>query len=390
MITADVQHPRDLSPADIAAWRDYVRAEPAFHSPLLGPDFARLVGEVREDARVAMFRRQGRTSGALAFHKRSGGFAQPIGACFSDYQALVSAPGEQIDGEEALAAAGIGSIRFGALIDPSGSFPQAGPADYRGHVIELNGSAADHDAALRAANSKRHKNWRRLQGRLEREIGEITLEPRSDDQDAFDQLIAWKRDQFRRTGTHDVLRPQWARALFQTLFQRSCGEVFGVMAVMRAGGRVVAGKFGVVADGYWHTWISSMDPDCAACAPGLVMMLREPEIMEAIGVHTHDMGPGYAHYKGHFASREVSIGEILATADGAAGVAGRSLQTAWALAGDGRIEAVGRLRRRLDTINAAELSVGGRVRGFADAITGYSRRASSREPVQADAVVQES
>ncbi len=133
-----------------------------------------------------------------------------------------------------------------------------------------------------------------------------------------------------------------------------------------------------------------MDPDCAACAPGLVMMLREPEIMEAIGVHTHDMGPGYAHYKGHFASREVSIGEILATADGAAGVAGRSLQTAWALAGDGRIEAVGRLRRRLDTINAAELSVGGRVRGFADAITGYSRRASSREPVQADAVVQES
>ncbi len=385
MIQADVRHPSALQPSEIAAWREACAAEPAFRNPLLGPDFALLVGEVREDARVAVFTDGDQIAGFLAFHRRPSGFDRPIGSAFSDYHALVTAPGVRLDGPGALAAAGVGSIRFTGLIDPQAQFPGQQAAACPGYVIDLEGSAEAHLEALRAVNPKRFKNWKRLQNKLEREWGEVVLTPADTSQEAFDQLVAWKRDQFRRTGAHDVMRPDWARALFQAAFERREGPLRGVMTTLRAGGRLVAGHFGVTAAGACHAWLSSMDPDCSACAPGQVLMLQTPEIMETLGLGAYDFGPGYAHYKAPFASREVPVAEGLAMADGRGGLAARSIEGAWALAGERRIDAVGRLRRRLDHIASAELSMGGQVRGMVEAIAGYGRRAATREPVRATA-----
>jgi CelD/BcsL family acetyltransferase involved in cellulose biosynthesis len=382
MIQAEVKPPLQLTGDEIDAWQAWRRAEPAFANPLLGPDFAQAVGLARDDARVALFRRDGRLVGALAFHRRPNGFARPIGAAFSDYHALITAPGERIDGREALEAAGIGAIAFTGLIDPAGAFPAIRPSEHLGYVIDLQGSVEAHYEALKAANPKRFKNWRRLQNKLEREIGEVVLTPGDVSQEAFDALIGWKRDQYRRTGVHDVLRSDWARALFQDLFERRTGELRGVMTTLRAGGRVVAGKFGVAQDGVWHSWISSIDPDCTACAPGLVLMLRAPETLAALGLRSCDLGPSYAHYKEGFSPRQFAVGDGLALAEGPASRTARSLDRAWVLAGDGRVAAVGRLRRRLDHIAAAEPSLGGRVRGVVEALAGYSRRSSSREPVR--------
>ncbi len=389
MIQAEVRHPSTLSDADALDWRRLCAAEAAFSSPLLGPDFARLVGEVREDARVAVFRQDGRAMGFLPFHKRPNGFARPIGSAFSDYHALIAAADAPIDGPEALAAAHIGAFAFTGLIDPLGAFPRARPSGMSGHVIALQGTAEAHQEALKAANPKRHKNWRRLQNKLEREFGELQITPLDTDQEAFDLLLAWKRDQFRRTGSHDVLRAGWARALFQTAFERHDGPLRGVMTTLRAGGRLVAGHFGLAGDETCHVWISAMDPACAGCGPGQVLMLQAPETLEALGLKVYDLGPGYAHYKAPFATGEVAIAEGLTMADGPAGLAARSLDSAWSLAGDGRINVVCRLRRRLDHIAAAELSVSGRVRGVIEALAGSSRRAASREPVRPEPAMEQ-
>ena len=80
MLQADILRPDALDAADLATWRGWTEATPAFGSPLLGPAFARLVGAVREDAHVAVFRDGGRTVGVLAHHRRPGGLARPIGA----------------------------------------------------------------------------------------------------------------------------------------------------------------------------------------------------------------------------------------------------------------------------------------------------------------------
>src|SRR5580698_7435112 len=90
-LEAELVHPSDLTADDVAAWRALQAAELTLANPLLGVEFAQAVGAVRADARVAIFRRGGRTIGYLAHHRRPGGFARPIGAPFCDYHGLVSA-----------------------------------------------------------------------------------------------------------------------------------------------------------------------------------------------------------------------------------------------------------------------------------------------------------
>lgn len=382
MIQAEVLHPRALNERDVETWRAFCAAEPAFANPLLGPDFAQLVGEARPDARVAVLRRQAETVGFFAFHGGRGGVALPIGGAFSDYHALVSAPGEQLDGAEALAAAGVSGLRLSGLIDPRGAFPQASPAEAEGFVIEPKDGPDAYFAALQAENPKRFKNWRRLQNKLEREWGEVALGSEAGSAETLDQLIEWKRDQFRRTGAHDVFRPHWARQLFHDILKAE-GHARGVLITLKAGGRLAAGHFALAVGPHAHAWLSVIDPDCAGCGPGQVLTLRLAEVMPSLGIESYDLSPGYAHYKAPFATRTVTVREGLATASGRVGAAARSMDAAWALAG--RSQAVSRLRRRLDQINAAETSAGGRVRGVVEAIAGYGRRSANREP-RAEAV----
>ncbi len=74
-------------------------------------------------------------------------------------------------------------------------------------VIELTGSAADYLEALRASSPKQFKNYRRLDGKLDREVGDDrTVRARTTRGRPSTQLLAWKRDQLRRTGVHDFLR----------------------------------------------------------------------------------------------------------------------------------------------------------------------------------------
>ena len=377
MIKAAVKHPRALSPAEVAAWRAFCAVEPAFANPLLGPDFAGLVGEVRDDARVAILTRGKELVGFLPFHSRPGGFARPIGSTFSDYHALVTAPGERVDGAEALAAARIRAFRFNGLIDPKGAFPEARPSELEGYVITPDPSPEAYYEGLKAANPKRFKNWRRLQNKLEREWGPPVMTPDDHCLETFEQLLAWKSEQFHRTGSHDVLRPSWARELLERAFARRDGALKGVMMTLRAGDRLVAGSFGVAVGGVCHGWISVFDPDCAVAGPGQILALLTAEGLPPLGLRTYDLSPGYAHYKAPFATGTVQVAEGLA-----GGRAAPSLDGMLALAGADRIDALVRFRRRMDHIAAAELSVGGRVRGVVEAIAGYGRRAASREPVR--------
>ena len=43
------------------------------------------------------------------------------------------------------------------------------------YVIQLDGSAPDYLERIRAASAKRFKNYRRLEGKLDREVGPLSL-----------------------------------------------------------------------------------------------------------------------------------------------------------------------------------------------------------------------
>jgi CelD/BcsL family acetyltransferase involved in cellulose biosynthesis len=371
---AEVFHPSQLTARDAETWRAMCAATPGFGNPLLSPDFAQLVGEVREDARVAVFRKGTETVGFLAHHRRPDGFARPIGAAFSDYQALVTWPDAALDGALALAAAGVSAIRFSALIDPHRLFDGSTREGDTSYVIEPGPDRQAYFANLKADNPKRLRNWRRLHNKLEREAGELSVTPGDTSRDAFEQLITWKREQYRRTGAHDMYRPDWARRFLWRAFERREGPLRGVMTTLRANGKVVAGHFGPAIGGIWHGWISAIGPDHTACGPGFVLMLEVPAVMEALGLDTYDMAPSHEHYKAPFATREWKVREGLVLADSPAGRQVGRLESVLSLAGAERVPVLSRLRRRLDHIASVELSVGGRMLGLAEALAGYGRR----------------
>lgn len=383
--------PSELTASEREAWSDFCAATPAFRSPLLGPDFAQAVERRRDDSYVAIFRQNGRVAGFLPHHRRSSGFARPMGAPFCDYHALITEPGLRLDGRQALSDAGLTTFRYACLIDPYGCFDAVEQSPQEGFVMKLGPAGAEaYLEALRAPNPKRAKNWRRLENKLEREVGEITLTAPDQSQPAFDALMRWKREQLVRGGMHDVFRPDWTSALMQDLFERRGGPFQGLMLTLRAGGRLVAGHFGVRLNGHFHSWVSSVDPDLAATGAGNTLLLRAVEAMPGLGLNAFDMGPGHAHYKEPFCSGRIaaSAGVAHSAAHGVAHTMDQALAVA-----AGRSEAVARLLRRLDHIAAIELSMAGRLLGVAQAFAGQSRRGArpperslspAAEPAQID------
>ena len=373
MLDVETLHPQELASADLQLWRDMAAAEPAFTNPLMGPDFALAVGRVRDDTRVAVIRRRGETLGFLPHHRRPGATARPIGSPLSDYHGLVSRRDADLIGADVLRAADLVSFRYTGLIDPYGVFGQAEMK--AAHVIGLqNTDAATYLEAVRAASPKKIKNWRRLDNKLEREMGAIELVASDRSRDSFDQLIAWKREQLERTGVHDFLGPDWTRGLLNDLFARQDGDFQGLMIGLYAGGELVAGHFGVRLNGVYHPWIASTNPAYAEWSPGQIFFMRAIAAMPGLGLHRYDLGPGHDHYKGAYALSQIQIGDGVATASSMAGRFASSVDGAWTLAGARGAGPVGKLRRRMDSIASVELTMGGRMRGLVNAVANQAQR----------------
>ena len=376
MLNAQTFHPKELSAEQAADWRAMAAAHPAFASPLLGPDFAQAVGALRDDARVSMFQRDGETIGYLAYHRRPGRLARPIGAPLADYHGLVSWTEAGVRGPWLLAAADLAAYRFTGLVDPFGVFESDVAARQGSHVVQLTDGPDAYLETVRAAGAKKFKNWRRLDHKLGRDLGELTLVGPDRSRAAFDMLIAWKRDQLRRTGTHDFLSPDWIQALLERFFEQRDGGFQGLMVCLYAGERLVAGQFGVRQGAVFHPWLASADPDLGAYSPGQLFLWRAIERLPELGLTTFDLGPGHDHYKRPYALTQLSLGEGLAAAASSAGRAARGREQAWAAAGAHGAGLAGKLRRRLDIIATVELGLGGRALGFAQALTDQTRRRS--------------
>ncbi len=375
MVQAEIIRPDALKSEDRTAWQALRASAEAFASPLLGPDFAEAVGRVRADAAVAIFRRNGRAIGFLPHHRRPGGLARPIGAPFSDYHALIAEP--DLKAEDALRLAGLREYRFAALIDPHNAFAGAETHAAEGHSIVVEGpgaaAGADYLEALRAGSPKRFKNVRRLDHKLDREVGAVTLHAPDQNFSTFETMFAWKRDQFMRTGLHDVFHPAWTRSLMRSLFEQQAGALRGLMITLSVAGKPAVMHFGVREGDRFHPWIAAQDPALAAYSPGQVFLWRAIEAMPSMGLRVYDLAAGHDHYKTPFASHTIPI------SDGALRIAPGCEAEAWRLAettlGAG---GVGRLRRRMDQIASVELTIGGRIRGLVHAVASRSRRDLSR------------
>lgn len=376
-IRVDLLHPRELDDDDAQAWGALQSQVSVFSSPLLGPHFARAVGAVREDARVAIWRENGKALGFLPFHRRPSAFARPIGAPFSDLQGLVSAADDDIDGGDMLQAAGLRALKVNGLIDPFGVLASGPQTEAYSRRIVLNGDVGTYLQRVRAQSRNGAKNLKRYSQRLHQDFGALRLSAPDTRRAALERLFAWKSAQLRSTGMHDFLAVDWIQTLLHRLYETRRHGFEGLMMSLYAGDRHVAGQFGVRLNGHFHPWIGAMDPELRPYSPGVVFQWHAIEAMPALDLDIFELGVGGEHWKRMFSLESLSVRTGLATASGPAGRATATQERLYDWPAH-RVEPLSRFRRRLDHIAATELTLAGRARGVISALANYEKRNAAR------------
>jgi CelD/BcsL family acetyltransferase involved in cellulose biosynthesis len=368
-------HPRDLADADIAAWSALRAADPRLDSPFLSPHFARCAGSVRDDARVLVVRGEGGAPHLfLPLQFSRSGLARPLGAPLCDVSGPIAAAGAADLLSRALGRTGLAAYAFAGW--PAA--PQAKGVKLRhtdaSAVADLSTGFDTFLEGQRAAHPKHFKKMRRLARQAENDHGPATITFGPASAEDLATLIGWKREQYARTGRHDVLGPDWTRALLDACAALHAHDFAGVMATLRYDGKLAAAEFGLRSGATLHGWIAGYDPAFASCSPGLILQERLLEHAAASGVTRAVLGTGEGHYKKHYTSFSEPVDEGVVAAAGLAGGA-RALAAGLLLAVEqGRFGPASRLavrtRRRMDVILAVETSMGGQVRGLARAIGG--------------------
>lgn len=358
-----------LTEDQIAHWAALQLETQEFGSPLVGPYFAQLIQRHRGDVEVAIATQDGRDIAFMAFHKVGHGYARPVGAPFSDYQALVSEPGLKLDGTQFLADAGIERMGVSGLMDPHGLFAGAVLEPTLGYRISVKDGGAAKMERLRQANPKWAKNLRRLANKMDRELGPIRFITGDTNPAALEAVLNLKIEQYHESGLTDVLRPAWVKAMMQDLFTRTNPNFGGCLITLYAGEYMVSGQFGVRQGGWFHPWIASSCPKAHPYSPGIVFLGQMVRYAEDIGLNTIDLAQGHSHYKAQFSRNPVTV---------QSGQIGLRAQSASA----GRKGALGLIQQRLDLIASVEPDLAGRLHAGWTAVTSAPRRLIARGKAQ--------
>lgn len=348
-----------LGEADWAEWRAMLAANPALASPYFRPEFARIAGSVSPQSAVAVFSRGGRTVGFFP-HQRRGGAVQPLAAPMNDYHGVIAFPDAMLSLEEAAGALGASRLNLTAWVGPT-----ALGEDRRTVQVELGDAGYDRWYAERRANhGKFFKDKERARRSMEAELGSLRVERDLRDPAMLDWLIDLKRDQYRRTGRHDIFACGWTADLLHALL-RAEGDTFGAsMAGLWAGGRLTAVEYSLHAGDQYHFWFPGYDPGLARCSPGILLSLDTMQLAAEHGYRTFDFGFEGEHYKKYFCNGFKVVREAIVLKPGLGATMSQAAVGALNLAGAGRGEQLrNSVRRRWAAIEACETTPGARMKG---------------------------
>lgn len=368
-----------LGEADRAMWSAMLAANPALASPYFRPEFARVAGQVSPGAAVAVFSRGGETVGFFP-HQRRGGAMQPLAAPMNDYHGVIAFPGMAPSLEEAAALLGVARLNLTAWVGPTGL-----GEDRRTVQVELGDGGYDGwYVERRATFGKFFKDKERARRSMEAELGPLRVEHGLRDPDLLDWLIDLKRDQYRRTGRHDIFACGWTTDLLHALLKEE-GQDFGAsLAALWAGDRLTAVEYSLHAGTQYHFWFPGYEPSLARCSPGILLSLDTMRLASEEGYRTFDFGFEGEHYKKYFCNGFKVVREAVVLKPGLGATMSQAAVGALNLAGAGRGEQLRTsVRRRWAAIEACETTPGARMKGAmqaAGAALAKARQSANRVP----------
>jgi CelD/BcsL family acetyltransferase involved in cellulose biosynthesis len=370
-LSVDLISPDELDASLVDAWRRMADADPDLVSPYFQPEFTQVAGAVTPGARVALFRRGGRVVGFFP-HQRRGGSIQPLAAPLNDYHGVVADRAEAIGLERVAELLKAPRLSVGGWVGP------ANGGERRATVQAALPDGYDAwYAERRAAFGKYFKDKERARRSLEAELGPIRVARGLTDPALLDHLIDLKREQYRRTGRHDVFACGWTRDVLHALTRDHRGRFGASMAALWGGDRLAALEISLHATDQYHFWFPAYDPAVARCSPGILLSMDTMRLAGAEGYRVFDYGFQGESYKKYFCNAERRIVEAVIERPGLARSAGRAAVGLLNATGEGRGSRLGAsVRRRWAAIEACEITPGARLRGALSAVGAAAARLS--------------
>jgi CelD/BcsL family acetyltransferase involved in cellulose biosynthesis len=297
---------RELTADHVTAWSDMQQANPRLESPFFRPEFVQAVAAVRNDVEVAVFKRAGSVVGFFPFQRKYWGIGRPVGDGLNDFQGVICSDTCDFDPQSLLRACRLWSCDLDHLVCSQASWEShhwdRRPSPRIDVSHGLAGCLAD-----RSQKSRRiHESLRKLR-KLEREQGRLRFEWHSSAPEAFDALIRWKSDQYRRTRVANVFALGWTVRLLRHVVQHRRLEFSGQLSALWAGERLAAVQFGLRSNHEFHSWFPTYDMALARYSPGMALFLRMIEESPAAGIRQIELGAGPATYKDSLATGSTMV-----------------------------------------------------------------------------------
>ena len=296
----EVIHPSELGAAEVSRWRAIQSAQPGLASPYLTPDWTRIVGAARADARVCVLHEG---EGYFPVQRVSRFSAMGLGAPIADYQGVIAPPDLGLDPRGICKALKVGRIDLSHV--PITQTILRRPAGADGSwIVELDGGAEAYLAGLKQRRTEFSRQTEKKLRKFEREQGALIFSANSIDAADFETMLAWKNAQLVRSGQPAIWDAPWVRGVVFATFANRDPSFSGVLCTLKLGERLIAANYFLRAGRVLHDWIMAHDSRFDVYSPGVELARRAICWAADNGFAEVDFGPGQYQYK-----RQLSTGQ---------------------------------------------------------------------------------
>lgn len=298
---------RDL-PADLLArWHEIQSTTPALASPYFRAEFVQAAAAVRSNIEVAVLREAGKVVGLFPFARHQGVVARPVGGRLSDYQGVICPADVEWTIPELLSGCRLKAWEFDHQLASQSQLTPFFEQVARSPTMDLGAGYEAWMAARRAVTTVLTEPLRKFR-KLQREHS-IRFEWHTLDEAVFTQMLAWKTQQYLRTGLDDLFAIEWIERLVRSIWHTQQPHFGGVLCALHANDRLVAAHFCMRSGGTLHSWFPAYDAEFGKYSPGMALLLFMAQHAQEHGIACIDLGKGAEDYKLALADGAVEIGE---------------------------------------------------------------------------------
>jgi CelD/BcsL family acetyltransferase involved in cellulose biosynthesis len=308
-VKISVVRPNDLGDYERARWRELQKADPSLDNPFLSVEFALAMDRLRDYVRVAVIHDETGISGYFPYERHSFSIGKPLGGFLTTCHGLIAAPGLELDARALLRACKLSVFDFDHLVAGQPTFAPHETDVRPAPVMDFTQGFDAWVDQVKANSPKNLKTVRYKERKFGREHGGLRFEWATADPEVLRTLLAWKSDQYRRTGRVDRFAQPWIVELIDMMHAERSPDFSGVLTMLYAGDVPVAGHFGLRTATTLVGWFPAYDTEYARYSPGIVHHMQMAEAAAADGLHMVDMGKGGKEYKDWLKSGVLYVSE---------------------------------------------------------------------------------